>query len=139
MRLVLISLFSLFLFCSCADRNWNSGIIEPDQDQIQPYVFNRLNSFKFEVGSEESFSFSASYSVEFRSDTVVLEIDISDYFRGRGFLSLNGGEASAVILNEPLHANRIELINLTGNNIPNRVQLDFNDYEGQVVISMTPN
>ena len=130
----LVMSFLLLIFIACAERPRLPTEIEIISNE--PSVANDINDFSFEIGAQQLF-FTDSYSVEFNSTIVTLFVTVSNYSDGTGTLVLNG-PGNSLIFSHSLNQNQNEEFRLSGSNVPQKIQLAFNNYRGRVLIQLEP-
>jgi hypothetical protein len=125
----------LLMFIACAERPRLPT--EIDEVSNEPSVANEVNNFTFEIGAV-SFDYSVSYPLDFNSRVVHLYVKVSNYSLGTGTLVLHGG-GNSLIFSHSLSDNQDHMFSLSGMNIPENIQLAFNNYRGRVRIRIEPN
>jgi len=134
MRHIFLFLFIPVFFVTCANRPRLPTEIEIVPNE--PSVANDIDDFSFEIGAEH-FYFIDTYSLEFNSNIVTLFVTVKNYSDGTGTLVLNG-VGNSLIFSHSLSENQDEEFRLSGNNIPQKIQLEFNNYRGRVSIRLEP-
>ncbi len=128
-RFFTAGLFISILLFGCKDE-----IVKPP-DYNTPAVTKTTNAFAYTL-TAEYYTQTATYDLNFSSDSLAVSLIITNYFSGIGNLELKD-TSGAVIFTEILQGNKVISFTQANQDIPKLLHVDFDRFTGKLSIALT--
>ena len=128
-KLLLLVVLTSFYFFSCTeDESVNPGYYNT------PVVSKTTNALAYTLLADY-YTQTATYDLNFTSDSLAFSLIITNYFSGIGNLELKD-TSGAIIYSESLQGNKVISFTQANQGIPKFLHLDFDSFTGKINIAL---
>lgn len=128
-KFLLVGVLAAFIFFGCAE----DEIVKPSYYNT-PVISKTTNAFAYTLLADY-YTQTATYDLNFNSDSLAFSLIITNYFSGIGNLELTD-TSGAVIYSEILQGNKVISFVETNPGIPKFLHVDFDHFTGKLNIAL---